>query len=403
MAINSISFGCLSCVDNKNKNFKTLPIEKKEVACQNNVQTSIYGDKSSFIPWQSYIPFGAPRPTNNPADLPKIEADSQSGFKLSTLNQAVICPDCGKPIMTKPIFAGIKTELDAADDKTYCDVIENHSEFLYPQERKILTHIEKVMKKNPEMTIRDVVVAERENRLDKLEDEQIRVLDKISEMAEVLPYEDRSRIDGLIKTSSMVIFERQNNYAFQRGKFLELAEGMKLQTEGAKEELLQIASNLPCSMNNEDAWYVKYGGVDSKKKPYTSRVISEKLVSPTYTNTDHIHPWNLGGYDATSNFWLMHARCNIIKTDKPFVEWLNEDRDNRVKYIKEYLVSTQEAIDNSNDPKMHPKYDLYAAKIAKTIWYETNGEVDFTEDFPLPEGYDVPRPTAQGKNSDKKA
>ncbi len=403
MAVNSISFGCLSCVDNKNKNFQTLPIEKKEIACQNNVQTSIYGDKASFIPWQSYIPFGAPRPTNNPADLPKIEADSQSGFKLSTLNQAVICPDCGKPVMTKPIFAGIKSELDAADDKTYCDVIENHSEFLYPQERKILTHIEKVMKKNPEMTIRDVVVAERENRLDKLEDEQIQVLDKISEMAEVLPYEDRSRIDGLIKTSSMVIFERQNNYAFQRGKFLELAEGMKLQTKGAKEELLQIASNLPCSMNNEDAWYVKYGGVDSKKKPYTSRVIAEKLVSPTYTNTDHIHPWNLGGYDATSNFWLMHARCNIIKTDKPFVEWLNEDRDNRVKYIKEYLVSTQEAIDNSNDPKMHPKYDLYAAKIAKTIWYETNGEVDFTEDFPLPEGYDVPRPTAQGKNSDKKA
>ena len=151
-------------------------------------------------------------------------------------------------------------------------------------------------------------------------------------------------------------------------------------------------------MNNEDAWYVKYGGLDGKKQPYSSRTIAEKLVSPTYTNTDHVHPWNLGGLDATSNFWLMHARCNIIKTDKPFVEWLNEDRENRTEYIKEYLETTQKAIDESKDPKMHPKYDLYAAKIAKTIYYETNGEVDFTEEFPLPDGYDVPRPVEKEKS-----
>ena len=173
--------------------------------------------------------------------------------------------------------------------------------------------------------------------------------------------------------------------------------------EKAKKQVLKLAEKLPSSMNNEDAWYVKYGGVDGKKQPYTSRAIAEKLVAPTYTNTDHIHPWNLGGLDATSNFWLMHARCNIIKTDKPFVEWLNEDRENRTEYIKEYLTSTQEAINESKDPKMHPKYDLYAAKIAKTIYYETNGEVDFTKDFPLPEGYDVPRPANKEKESAKKA
>lgn len=367
------------------------------------VTASLWGKNSSGVSYfGSLIPFGAPRPTNNPADLPKIEADTQSGFKLSSLEHPVICPDCGRPVMTKPIFAAIKGELDSVNDsKSYLNVIESHNEFLYPQERKILNNLEKKLAKNPDVTIRDIVKSEREKRLDKVERQQYRVLDKIQAVAEVLPYEDRSKVSGLMTTSTQIIFQRENNYAFQRGKFIELAEGLDLKDTKAKGEILKLAAKLPSSINNEDAWYVKYGGVDSKKQPYTSRTIAEKLVSPTYTNTDHIHPWNLGGYDATSNFWLMHARCNIIKTDKPFVEWLNEDRDNRINYIKEYLTSTQEAIDSSNDKKMHPKYDLYAAKIAKTIYYETDGEVDFTEDFPLPEGYDVPRPQQKGKNSEK--
>ncbi len=367
------------------------------------VTASLWGKNTAGVNYfGSYVTFGAPRPTNNPADLPKIEADTQSGFKLSSLEHPVICPDCGRPVMTKPIFAAIKGELDSVNDsQSYLNVIESHNEFLYPQERKILTNLEKKLSKNPDLSIRDVVAHERVKRLDKLERKQLRVLDKIEEVAEVLPYEDRARVTGLMRTSSQIIFQRENNYAFQRSKFIELAEGLDLKDKAAQSEILKLAAKLPSSMNNEDAWYVKYGGVDGKKQPYTSRTIAEKLVSPTYTNTDHIHPWNLGGYDATSNFWLMHARCNIIKTDKPFVEWLNEDRDNRVKYMKEYLTSTQEAIDCSEDKKMHPKYDLYAAKIAKTIYYETDGEVDFTKDFPLPEGYDVPRPQQQGKNSEK--
>ena len=93
----------------------------------------------------------------------------------------------------------------------------------------------------------------------------------------------------------------------------------------------------------------------------------------------------------------MHARCNIIKTNKPFNEWLNEDKENRIQYIKQYLTEAQSAIDESTDKKIHPKYDNYAAKIAKTIKEETKGEVDFTKDFPLPEGEDISRPVSDKK------
>lgn len=407
MQLNAISVSTVKNLDNKIK-YATQTIAPKSQLTEGYapVTANLWGAKTSNVSFNygAFIPdFGGSRPTNNPVGFDKMEADTQSGFRLSMLEQPVICPDCGKPVMTKPIFTAIKSELDKANENTYLDVIENHGEFLYPQERKILNKLEAVKAKKPDKSIRDIVAHEREKRLDKLERQQYKVMDKISDFAEALPYADRSKIDGLLTTTSNVIFQRSNTYAFQRGKFIELASELKLSDDKTKAQLLKLAEKLPSSMNNEDAWYVKYGGLDGKKQPYSSRVIAEKLVAPSYTNTDHIHPWNLGGYDATSNFWLMHARCNIIKTDKPFVEWLNEDRANRTEYIKEYLETTQKAINESKDPKMHPKYDLYAAKIAKTIYYETNGEVDFTEEFPLPDGYDVPRPEQKGKNSTKKA
>ena len=92
----------------------------------------------------------------------------------------------------------------------------------------------------------------------------------------------------------------------------------------------------------------------------------------------------------------MHARCNIVKTNKPFTTWLNENRKERTEYIHEYLTEAQRAIDESKDPKIHPKYDNYSAKLAKTIYDETNGEVDFTEEFPLPE-------SEKNKDSNKQA
>lgn len=403
MQINAVWTNSLQKLVNPKNTTKT--IESKTATGYAPVTANLWGNKTAGVNFNygAFIPdFGASRPTNNPVGFDKMEADTQSGFRLSTLNHSVICPDCGKPIMTKPIFTEIKNQLDKADDSTYLDVVKNNGEFLLPQEKKILKKLQSIQSKNPDMTIREIVMAEREKRLDKLEDKQYKVLDEIGEVAEVLQYEDRSKIDGLLRTTSNVIFQRQNTYAFQRGKFIELANELNMHDQEAKQKVLKLAEKLPSSMNNEDAWYVKYGGLDSKKQPYSSRTIAEKLVAPTYTNTDHIHPWNLGGLDATSNFWLMHARCNIIKTDKPFVEWLNEDRENRVAYIKEYLTTTQQAIDESKDPKMHPKYDLYAAKVAKTIYYETNGEVDFTKDFPLPDGYDVPRPVNKEKESAKK-
>lgn len=406
MQINAVWTNSLQKLDKMNNATKTIEPQAKSTEGYAPVTANLWGAKTAGVNFNygTFIPdFGGSRPTNNPVGFDKMEADTQSGFRLSTLEHPVICPDCGKPIMTKPIFTEIKNQLDKADDSTYLDVVKNNGEFLLPQEKKILKKLQSIQSKNPDMTIREIVMAEREKRLDKLEDKQYKVLDEIGEVAEVLQYEDRSKIDGLLRTTSNVIFQRQNTYAFQRGKFIELANELNMHDQEAKQKVLKLAEKLPSSMNNEDAWYVKYGGVDGKKQPYTSRAIAEKLVAPTYTNTDHIHPWNLGGLDATSNFWLMHARCNIIKTDKPFVEWLNEDRENRTEYIKEYLTSTQEAINESKDPKMHPKYDLYAAKIAKTIYYETNGEVDFTKDFPLPEGYDVPRPANKEKESAKKA
>ncbi|MBQ2645380.1 HNH endonuclease [bacterium] len=414
MVVNAVSSTMVQS-NNILKSKVTNPItEKIEEKQESNgyapITASLWGIKGNkqennqplfSIPTQTNMDFGASRPTNNPKDFPSIEADTQNGFKLSTLTTPMICPDCGRPIMTKPIFAAIKKELDETEPTKYLDVIEKHSEFLLPQEQHIVKFLRQKQDENPNITIRDIVSGEREHRLDSLEAQQYAIMDRIEALSEDLPYHERSRLTYLTVASCGMIFERNNSYAFQRSKFLEQVDNLDISSKETKAKIRAIAEELPSSMNNEDAWYVKYGGMNfNKKQPYTARDVAEKLLAPAYTNTDHVHPWNRGGYDAVSNFWLMHARCNIIKTDKPFTEWLYEDKLNRVDYIKQYLTDAQKAIDESNDSKIQEKYGLYSAKLAKTIYYETNGEVDFTEDFPLPEGYDVPVPE---DNKKKKA
>jgi hypothetical protein len=176
-------------VFDKKSNVATNPMvsRQNETSGYAPVTANLWGEKKAdnkvSYAYGAYIPnFGAARPTNNPADLPAIEADTQSGFRLSTLEHAVICPDCGRPVMTKPIFANIKEELNNANESSYLNVIQNHEEFLYPQEEKILKHISKIQEENPDLTVRQIVQNEREHRLNKLEDQQFKVLDKISEL-----------------------------------------------------------------------------------------------------------------------------------------------------------------------------------------------------------------------------
>lgn len=414
MQVTAIGCYASNCVERKS--IVTNPIKKETETKKTEgfapITMNLWGanqataktENNSFL--SLFVPsFG--RNTNNPKGFDKKEADTQSDFRLSQLAMPVACPDCGAPVMTKPVFTEIKKEIANANEDTYLSVLNNHTEYMYPQEIKILGLIEKKKAANPDKTITDIVKDERKKRLSKLEAKQFKTLDKISKYAdENLDNKTKQKVQGFIEESSDVIFARRTNCAFQRKTFLEKFAELDVKDEKAKEAMLKIGAGLPSSLSSEDAWFVKYGAPAKDNRKRTSQEICEKLVAPTYTNTDHIHPWNLGGYDSVSNFWLMHARCNIIKSDKPFVEWLNEDKENRTRYIKEYLITTQEAIDNSKDAKMHPKYDNYAAKVAHTIYHETNGEIDFTKEFPLPKGehhHDHYKNQSSQSNTNKKA
>ena len=334
------------------------------------------------------------RPTNNPKNLDPIEVDTQSAFRLSSLNYPIHCPCSGGLIMTKPIFAQIKKEFANTKEKNYLSIIEKNKEYLFPKEEKIFNFLKEQKALHPTKTIAQIVVQERKHRLSQIEDKQYKILDSIGKFSETLKdKDDKEKIKTILETSRKVIFERKDKHAFKRKKFIELLETSKIKDEKTKAKLVEIAQTLPTSTSDEDAWFVKYGGINQRNgKLRSPEEIVTKLLEPSYTNTDHVHPWNRGGLDAVSNFWLMRARCNIAKTDIPFKEWLNEDKENRVGYIKQYLTDVREAIKQSKDPYIHKKYDLYPAKLAKTIYYETEGEVDFTKEYPLPKGYDVPRP-----------
>ena len=410
MYIAGVSYS-VNIADAEKVRYTTVPFkaEKKEnFASYAPVTAALWGEKSSdrtvaFNYFGGFIPQpDIARPTNNPKNLDPIEADTQSGFRLSSLNYPIHCPCSGGLIMTKPIFAKIKKEIGNAKDKEYLSIIEKNKEYLFPKEEKIFNFLKEQKKLHPTKTIAQIVVQERKHRLSQIEGKQYKILDNISKISETLTdKDDTEKIKSLLETTRKVIFERKDDKSFKRKKFIELLEKTKIKDEKTKAKLMEIAETLPTSTGDEDAWFVKYGGINKRNgKLRSSAEIVTKLLEPSYTNTDHVHPWNRGGLDAVSNFWLMRARCNIVKTDIPFNEWLNEDKENRIGYIKQYLTDVKAAIKQSKDPYIHKKYDLYPAKLAKTIYYETEGEVDFTKEYPLPKGYDVPRPA---DNRPKKA
>ena len=79
-------------------------------------------------------------------------------------------------------------------------------------------------------------------------------------------------------------------------------------------------------------------------------------------------------HDDISNYMAMHNACNSRKSNKPFLQWLNEDRNNRLDYLQEYFDTVDEQIKTRKLSKK--KYRQYVAKATETIYIITRGEID---------------------------
>ena len=74
----------------------------------------------------------------------------------------------------------------------------------------------------------------------------------------------------------------------------------------------------------------------------------------------------------------MHQACNSQKSNKSFLHWLNEDKDNRIKYLQKYFSEVDALIKSKNFKKK--KYRNYVANATKTIFEASKGQLKLFSD-----------------------
>ena len=111
---------------------------------------------------------------------------------------------------------------------------------------------------------------------------------------------------------------------------------------------------------------------------WASYDIALRFLSSSIANTDHIIAYDIeSNHDDISNYLSMHSACNSQKGNKPFLQWLNEDKSNRLKYLQDYFEKVNDSIKTKKISKK--KYKHYVAYATQTIFEASKGQVKLPE------------------------
>ena len=102
------------------------------------------------------------------------------------------------------------------------------------------------------------------------------------------------------------------------------------------------------------------------------------MLSSSVPNIDHIIPYGTErDHDDISNYLAMHNGCNCTKSNKPFMEWYNENPEVRQKSLTAYFDKAEEII--SSGAITDPKYKEYVANATQTIQTVSMGQVELKQ------------------------
>ena len=130
------------------------------------------------------------------------------------------------------------------------------------------------------------------------------------------------------------------------------------------------------------AWIVKYSGKNKHNEDWKSYDIALRFLTSSVANTDHIIAYDIdNNHNDISNYMAMHNACNSQKSNKSFLQWLNEDKDNRIKYMRQYFDDVSKILDDKKIKKK--KYKDYVDYATKTVFEASKGQVKIFEDKPF--------------------
>ena len=347
----------------------------------------IAGKKENFNPVvfsNSYfypVNFTSRKRTAN-STIPSLRLRS-SNF-LPNRFQDLPCCSCGKKMLTKKKYYEIKQELENIDPNKYLEYLGQYKEYMRPVEESVYNQLCELSKKEGETDLRTLIVSLRENELPELQKKQMKQVKKMNKFAKYLPLNEKKEL--LKKTLELEneIYKKNSIAPFRRKIMLDNICNIKISNKKKYEKLVKIAEGFPSSKDLSSAWIVKYSGSDKENKPWNSLDIAQRFLMSSVATTDHILAYTIDpNHNDITNYFGMHSGCNENKQNKTFMHWLHEDKENRIKYMKDYFLGVQNLIDSKKINK--PMYKNYVAYATYRIYKLSKDTVKLFDDneFPL--------------------
>lgn len=294
-------------------------------------------------------------------------------FLVSKFND-VPCPACGKKMMNKTLFHKIEDDLSKLQPEEYLDYIRQYTDYMRPVEKSVYNELLCMSDFSSEKDIRTLVCKLRDAKLPLLQEIQKRQVRKMKALAKTLPENEKALLLDQAKGIEKHIYKKNEEAPFRRKIMLEGISKLHISNPYKKKKLQQIASEFPVSSDMNSAWIVKYSGKDKRGEDWSSKDIAARLLSTSVANTDHILAYSIeNNHDDISNYMSMHNGCNSKKADKPFLQWLNEDKQNRINYMQKYFEHVDMLIKTKKLNKK--KYRHYVAYATETIFEASKGQV----------------------------
>ena len=365
---------------------KAMKQDNKIVSSSKAVQTS-----STLLSNTYYLPinFTSSRKRTYSTDKKNL-AEKSGNFAVSRCSD-IPCPACGKKMLNQTKFNQIAQELASIEPDEYLDCLGKYTEYMRPVEESVYNEIYAISQKtDASKDIRTLLVSLRDTKMPILQDAQMRQVKKMRSLAKTLPDDERIVLLNKVQGLQQIIKKNNATAPFRRKIMIDRISKIKIRNPRKYEKLQNIAKNFPTSSDMNSAWIVKYSGKNKHNEDWSSYDIALRFLSSSVANTDHIIAYDIEkNHDDISNYLAMHSACNAQKGNKPFLQWLNEDKENRIKYMQDYFESVDSIIEDKKIKKK--KYKQYVAYATKTIFEASKGQVKLSETTVNPDTYIPPK------------
>ena len=315
---------------------------------------------------------------SNKRDLMEKTGD----FKIVRYND-VTCPACGAKMINRGKMTRIYYDLSKLQPEEYLDYLQQHRDYMRPVERSVYDEIyEMSQKPGASKDIRELLVGLRDKKLPVLQKVQMRQIKKMRALARTLPDAEKQVLNKKLNVLQKIVFKTKNNSPFRRKIMIDRMSKIKISNTKKYEKFQAYLYAFPTSKDMNSAWIVKYSGKNKQGNDWTSFEIANRFLSSSIANTDHIIAYDIeNNHDDISNYLAMHSSCNYEKSNKTFLQWLYEDKENRIKYLNQYFRDVQGLI--SSKRLKRKKYRKYISSATETVVTASKGQLSARDLLPV--------------------